>query len=194
VLCLGLKAGKEAVQLLCQCHIKVPGCCSTASVVGDGLYVLPHLPGVVELLLYPPLMLCFGGLDASPQVGTSGAVQCQITRSEVCVAGPEERVDLYSHPWLLIWKHLDALFHSDHINAVLDVRQYCVYECIQVFMVEGFPLRLFEAILNWVNINLKKKKKKFYVLILTKMYFLFCLQIKLNKMKKALCNNLAGDL
>ncbi|CAL8349580.1 unnamed protein product [Boreogadus saida] len=30
-------AGKEAAQLLCQCRIRVPGCHSTASVIGDCL-------------------------------------------------------------------------------------------------------------------------------------------------------------
>ena len=57
-------------------------------------------------------------------------------------------MDLARHPGFLIGEHLDALFHSDISNTVLDVRQYCVCERCWVLMVEGIPLCVFEAVLQ----------------------------------------------
>lgn len=121
-----------------------------ASVVGDGLDTLPHLPGVValEMILHRAFVVRFCLSHAPLQVGASSAVEGSVARPEGCITSPEKHADVDRHSGFLVGIYKDGFIHSDVPNTVLDVVQYSLCEHSEVFMMEGIPLGDLKAVLE----------------------------------------------
>ena len=106
-----LKAGKEAVELLCQGSVTICNGAPVASVIDDLLDALPCPPWVVvvEVVLNPTLVSCFGISDASLQTGSCSAAQCSVAGPEGGNAFFEESADHSSTTGLLVGEHPNLL-------------------------------------------------------------------------------------
>ncbi|MEQ2197898.1 hypothetical protein XENOCAPTIV_004824, partial [Xenoophorus captivus] len=57
--------------------------------------------------------------------GSGAVVQVPVSGPESAISLPQQFLDLFVHPGLLVRKHLDVSLHCDGVNTVLNIAKYC---------------------------------------------------------------------